>query len=167
MAKVWLGLGSNLNDPPAQVRAALQQLSAWPGLQVSAQSRFYRSAPLGPSGQADYCNAVCGVSTALSPQDVLRALRQIEDRAGRNRSGPRWGPRVLDLDLLLYDDLVLDTPELKIPHSELHRRNFVLAPLTELASDLVIPGRGPVREILAQLGSEGLQLWPAPDDLLG
>jgi len=74
---------------------------------------------------------------------------------------------VLDLDLLLYDDLMLDTPELKIPHAELHRRNFVLAPLAELAPDLIIPGRGPVREILEQLGTQGLSLWPGSDDLLG
>jgi 2-amino-4-hydroxy-6-hydroxymethyldihydropteridine diphosphokinase len=92
---------------------------------------------------------------------LLRALQKIEDAAGRIRGGVKWGPRVLDLDLLIYDDLALDTPELKLPHPHLHERNFVLAPLAQIAPGLVIPGRGEVGALLRAAGKEGLGSWPA------
>jgi 2-amino-4-hydroxy-6-hydroxymethyldihydropteridine diphosphokinase len=159
MERAWIGLGSNLQDPPAQLRAALRRIEVQPGLHLVAQSRFYRSAPLGPSGQADYCDAVCGVDTDLPPLELLGCLQRIENQAGRDRSGPRWSARVLDLDLLLYGTCVLDTPRLKLPHPELHRRNFVLVPLAELAPGLGVPGLGNVADLAAQLGHEDLSLW--------
>ena len=161
MARAWVALGSNLDNPPAQLRRALEKLAPTQKLTVTACSRFYRSAPLGPPGQSDYCNAVCAVQTELSPLELLRWLHEIEDAAGRVRGGTRWGPRVLDLDLLLYDDLVLDTPELTLPHPQMHLRNFVLVPLAELSPDLTVPRRGVVSDLLRALSGQRLDSWPA------
>jgi 2-amino-4-hydroxy-6-hydroxymethyldihydropteridine diphosphokinase len=127
---------------------------------LDAISRFYRSAPLGPPGQPDYCNAVCAITTRWPPAMLLGALQGIEDAAGRKRGGERWGPRLLDLDLLLYDALVVDTPSLKLPHPQMHLRNFVLAPLADLAPALVVPGHGKVIDLWAAVGNDGLSLWP-------
>ena len=155
----YIGLGANLGDPPKQLRAALAALAATPEIQVLAQSPFYRSAPIGLAGQPDYCNAVCAVSTTLSPAELFSELLAIERAAGRVRDGRRWGPRTLDLDLLTYGGEVLDTQELKLPHPEIARRNFVLAPLVDIAPDLVIPGLGRVSELAAAIGRAGLQPW--------
>lgn len=159
MAKAWIALGANLGDPPAQLRAALDRIRHLPGVTLDATSRFYRSKAIGPAGQADYCNAVCSVSTAWPPAMLLGALQDIERAAGRDRTGPRWGPRILDLDLLLYDRLVLDTPSLKLPHPQMHLRNFVLVPLMELAPELVIPPGRPIGELLASMPDDRPVLW--------
>lgn len=160
MAQAWIALGANLGDPRDQLRSALDRIRAMPGVTLQATSRFYRSAPIGPPGQPSYCNAVCAITTGWPPAMLLGALQGIEAAAGRTRDGERWGPRVLDLDLLLYDALVLDTPSLKLPHPQLHLRNFVLAPLAEIAPALVVPGRGKVADLLAAIGNGGLALWP-------
>jgi len=160
MARAFVALGANLGDPPLQLRSALARIGALPGVTLDATSRFYRSAPIGPPGQPDYCNAVCAITTGWPPAMLLGALQGIEGEAGRKRDGEKWAARVLDLDLLLYDNLVLDAAALKLPHPQMHLRNFVLAPLAEIAADLIVPGRGRVSDLAAAAGNEGLTLWP-------
>ena len=114
---------------------------------VVAKSSFYRSAPFGGVEQDDFVNAVVAVETAVPPAILLSCLKELERSQGRDFKAERWGPRVLDLDILLYGDEVMDTPELQIPHPGIAERNFVLLPLREIADDLVIPGLGPVANI--------------------
>jgi 2-amino-4-hydroxy-6-hydroxymethyldihydropteridine diphosphokinase len=150
----YVGLGANLDDPAAHVRRALDELDRISQTRLLAKSRLYRSAPLGPPDQPDYVNAVAGVLTLLGPEDLLRALNDIEARHGRGRSGPKWGPRTLDLDLLLYADLELRTEKLVLPHPGVHERAFVLVPLAEIAPGLRVPGHGRV-ETLARASDTG------------
>ena len=149
----FIGLGSNLDDPRRQVRTALAELAELPASRVSAVSSLYRSAPLQgadvPQGQPDYINAVARLESALTAEALLDALQAIETRHGRMRNA-HWGPRTLDLDILLYGDMRIDTPRLRVPHPGLAERNFVLQPLAEIAPDLDIPGLGPLRELLAR-----------------
>lgn len=166
MVRAYVGLGANLGDPPAQLRAALEWMARDPAIGLVARSSFYRSAPLGPAGQSDYCNAVCAVDTELAPETLLDRLHAIESGLGRDRSGPRWGPRALDLDLLLYGDCRIDTPRLHLPHPEMARRNFVLAPLAEIAPDVEVPGHGRAAELARRIGREGLALWEGGTPLL-
>jgi 2-amino-4-hydroxy-6-hydroxymethyldihydropteridine diphosphokinase len=128
---VYLGLGSNLGDRAAQLRAALAALDRLPGTRVRRVSALYESAPWGVTGQPAFLNAVAEVNTGLAPHDLLHAVKAIEREAGRE-AGPRWGPRPLDIDLLLYDDQQVDSPDLVIPHPRLAERRFVLAPLCDL-----------------------------------
>ncbi|MGH8213525.1 MAG: 2-amino-4-hydroxy-6-hydroxymethyldihydropteridine diphosphokinase, partial [Rhodanobacteraceae bacterium] len=114
--------------------------------------RLYRSAPWGNIEQPEFVNAVAELDTSLEPRELLDALLAIERAAGRERKGERWGPRVLDLDLLLHGARVLDEPGLTLPHPHLHERAFVLLPLNDVASDLEVPGRGLVRELLGCVG---------------
>ncbi|HHJ12991.1 MAG TPA: 2-amino-4-hydroxy-6-hydroxymethyldihydropteridine diphosphokinase [Gammaproteobacteria bacterium] len=159
--RAWIGLGSNLDSPLDQVRAALTELAALPDTRLAACSRLYRSAPMGPPGQPDYINAVAGVDTGLPPQALLDALQAIERAHGRVR-GEHWGPRTLDLDILLYGDLKLDSPRLHLPHPGLLARNFVLVPLAELAPGLMLDGVS-VAGRAARLGRAGLEVAaPAP-----
>jgi 2-amino-4-hydroxy-6-hydroxymethyldihydropteridine diphosphokinase len=148
MPLAYLGLGSNLNDPARQVRCALEVIAALPESRLAAASRLYRSPPMGPADQPEYVNAVAALETALAPRDLLHALQAIEHDFGRVRLR-RWGERVIDLDILLYDDLCLDSPELTLPHPGIGERAFVLRPLAELVPELVIPGLGPLAELLA------------------
>ena len=149
----YLGLGANLQDPAAQVRRALDELASLPQTRLLARSPLYKSPPLGPAGQPDYINAVAVLATHLDPFALLTELRAIELRHGRQRDGSRWGPRTLDLDILLYGDRVLDTPELTLPHPGLHERAFVLYPLSDVAPELEVPGRGSVRALRERLGA--------------
>jgi 2-amino-4-hydroxy-6-hydroxymethyldihydropteridine diphosphokinase len=157
VSRAFIGLGANLDDPLRHVRTALDDLDRLPGTGVVACSSFYRSAPLGPPGQPHYINAVAELETALEPEALLSALQSIENAHGRVRGGERWGARTLDLDLLLYDRREIDTPRLRVPHPEMGRRNFVLAPLLEIAPEIDIPGLGPAAPIQARLGSTGLE----------
>jgi len=157
--RAYVGLGANLQDPPAQLRRALAAIAAEPGVRLVAQSSFYRSAPLGPPGQPDYCNAVCAVDTSLGPDALLTRLHAIERSMGRQRPPVRWAPRLIDLDLLHYDGVRLATPRITLPHAELPRRNFVVVPLAEIAPDLELPGIGVVADLAAALGREGLAIW--------
>jgi 2-amino-4-hydroxy-6-hydroxymethyldihydropteridine diphosphokinase len=150
MVRVYIGLGSNLDQPERQVQLALEALAELPETVVTAHSSLYRSEPLGPPGQPDYINAVAALETGLSPLDLLAALQGIEARQGRVREGERWGPRPLDLDILLYGEQVSDDPRLTLPHPGLYERNFVLYPLAEIAPGLSIPGKGPLEVLLAQ-----------------
>lgn len=157
--RAYIGLGANLADPAAQVREALARIGAHPRLRLLAQSSLYRSAPLGPPGQPDYCNAVCLVETGLAPDALLTELHAIERQMGRQRPPQRWAPRLIDLDLLHCEGQVMATGRLTLPHPELARRNFVVAPLAEIAADLEVPGAGNVTNLAAILGRDGLELW--------
>jgi 2-amino-4-hydroxy-6-hydroxymethyldihydropteridine diphosphokinase len=156
----YIALGANLSDPVIQVENALARLrDDNDGVRLLARSQLYRSAPIGPAGQDDYCNAVCSVETTLTAMELLARLQRIEQLAGRTRDGPRWGPRVLDLDLLHVVDERSDSSELQLPHPHLHERNFVLVPLAEIAPALVIEPWGSVSQLAAASGWNGLSLW--------
>jgi 2-amino-4-hydroxy-6-hydroxymethyldihydropteridine diphosphokinase len=128
----YVGLGANLGNPQQQLREALERLNAAEEVEVTRVSTFYRNPPLGPEDQPWYVNAVARVRTRLGPEELLRLLQQLEAGLGRVR-GERWGPRVIDLDLLLYNGEVIFVPDLVVPHPEMHRRVFVLVPLAEIA----------------------------------
>ena len=151
MEQVYIGLGSNLADPRAQVERALQTLAALPRTTLARRSRLYRSAPWGRADQPEFVNAVAALRTELSPRELLDALLAIERAAGRARDATRWGPRVLDLDILLFGDRVIDEPGLHVPHPHLHERAFVLLPLAEIAADMIVPGRGRVDELAQRI----------------
>ena len=160
----YVGLGSNLNRPLRQVRDALQELRQIPGSRLVRHSPLYRSAPIGPPDQPDYVNAVAMLATELDPFDLLDALQAIETRHGRERS-VHWGPRTLDLDLLLYADRRIDSPRLQVPHPQLHRRAFVLVPLHDIAPQLTVPGHGALSALLAAVDRQGLR--PVGEDDAG
>ncbi len=156
----YLGLGSNLNNPYLQLQQALASLHAMPEIDLTRISPFYRSLPIGPGEQPDYCNAVVEIHTALSPLDLLEVLQAIEMAQGRDRRNvERWSPRTLDIDVLLYGDSVIDEARLTVPHPEMKNRNFVLTPLADIAAELEVPGLGLVGKLAAALGKEGLQPW--------
>ena len=143
----FVGIGSNLSGPSSQVEAAIDALDDVKSTRVVAVSGLYRSAAFGGVEQPDFVNAVAGILTGLEPLPLLRELQSIEDARGRDRGGQRWGPRVLDLDLLLYAGRRIEEPDLVVPHPGIGERNFVLLPLRELAPDLVIPGLGPIARL--------------------
>ena len=145
--RVFIGLGANLGDAEATLKAAVAALAALPLTALSACSRIYRSAPVNAQGP-DYLNAVAEVATALPPEALLRELQGIEQAHGRERPY-RNAPRTLDLDLLLYGDQTIATPELTVPHPRMHQRAFVLLPLQELAPELAIPVHGKLTDLLA------------------
>jgi len=147
----YVGLGSNLDDPQARVRAALAALAELPGTSVMLRSRLYGSAPLGRADQPDYCNAVVALLTQLAPGELLDQLRALELRLGRTPSAERWGPRVIDLDLLAMADLQVDSESLQLPHPAIAQRAFVLFPWRELAPHYVVPGLGTVAALAARL----------------
>lgn len=157
IVRAYIGLGSNLTDPPAQLRRALEELAALPDSRLAAASGFYRSPPMGPADQPDYLNAAAALDTGLPAPHLLQELQAIEAAHGRRRAGRRWGPRTLDLDLLLYGAARFDAPELTVPHPGLPERAFVLYPLAEIAPGLDVPGHGPLRELLARCPRGGLE----------
>lgn len=151
----YIGLGSNLADPELQIRTAMEELDNLPQSRCLKQSSLYRSAPLVAPGdsandQPDYINAVVALETSLEPAALLAELQRLEMLHQRVRE-QRWGPRTLDLDLLLYGEHRINTPELTVPHPGLYERNFVLYPLAEIAPpDLPVPGQGPLQAVLAR-----------------
>jgi|APTNR8051073442_1049403.scaffolds.fasta_scaffold07776_4 2-amino-4-hydroxy-6-hydroxymethyldihydropteridine diphosphokinase len=146
--RAYIGIGSNLNDPAVQVQQAFQALAELPASQLIACSPLYCTAPVGgPPDQSDYLNAVAALDTTLSANELLSALQGIEARHGRVRI-VRWGPRTLDLDILLYGRTCRNDPWLILPHPRLHERAFVLYPLYDIAPDLTIPGLGVLTELL-------------------
>lgn len=144
---VYVGIGSNLDSPEHQVRQAIVELGALPDSHLTAVSSLYRSAPLGPADQADFINAVATMLTRLEPRELLGELQKIENNHGRDRSGPRWGPRTLDLDLLVFGASTIAENDLTVPHPGIGERNFVLLPLCEVAPGLVVPGLGTVKNL--------------------
>ncbi|MEW5756525.1 MAG: 2-amino-4-hydroxy-6-hydroxymethyldihydropteridine diphosphokinase [Pseudomonadota bacterium] len=154
--RVFIGLGSNLDNPIAQLTRALAALKRLPHSRVRAQSSLYRSVPMGPADQPDYVNAVVEIETELEALDLLSRLQQIEQNQGRTRTGLRWGPRTLDLDLLLYGDQIIDLPTLQVPHPGVAERNFVLYPLHEIAPTVKVPGLGAIGTLLKRCPDKGL-----------
>ena len=151
-----IGLGANLADPEKQVRAALDELAAAPGIVLERKSSLYRTAPIGYDNQPDFINAVARVRTTLEPQALLDALLDIERTHGRVREFLN-APRTLDLDVLLYEDRVINTDTLNVPHPRAHLRAFVLLPLLEVSPDVVIPGIGPANDWLAHCQDQPIQ----------
>jgi 2-amino-4-hydroxy-6-hydroxymethyldihydropteridine diphosphokinase len=156
-ARAFIGLGSNLDGPATQIARALGELDSIPATRLLQCSSLYRSAPWGMVDQPAFVNAVAEVQTRLSPRELLHALLSIEQARGRDRGGERWGPRILDLDLLAYADQRIDEPGLVVPHPHLARRAFVLMPLAEIAADFVVAGAGRVRELLARVEPGGCE----------
>ncbi len=143
----YIGLGSNLSKPGQQIEEALGLLAELPVTRLVSTSSLYRSAPFGGIEQPDFVNAVVSILTQLSPMDLLAELQNVENRQGRERDETRWGPRVLDLDLLVYAGHMISEPGLSVPHPGIGERNFVLLPLEEIAPDLEVPGLGRVTSI--------------------
>ncbi|MBT8086939.1 MAG: 2-amino-4-hydroxy-6-hydroxymethyldihydropteridine diphosphokinase [Gammaproteobacteria bacterium] len=143
----YIGLGSNLQSPARQLDSAMDLLASIRETRLITRSSLYRSAPFGGIEQPDFVNAAASLLTSLTAQDLLAELQQIEQRRGRERDDVRWGPRVIDLDLLVFSDQVVAKPGLKVPHPGIAERNFVLLPLREIAPELVIPGLGRVASL--------------------
>ncbi len=157
LSVAWIGLGSNLNDPESQVRGTLNAFRHHKSISLLRTSAMYRNPPMGPANQPDFVNAVAMIETGLSPRELLDELLCMESERGRIREpGSHWGPRAIDLDILLYDDRQIDQPDLKIPHPGISQRNFVLFPLLEAEPDLWIPGIGKVKDIAAGHDSTAL-----------
>lgn len=155
MSTAYIALGANLGDPVATVNAAFAALAALPQTRLLATSALYRTAPVGITEQPEFINAAARVDTELAPEALLDQLLAIEQQFGRIR-GERNGPRTLDLDVLLYDDLVLHTERLTLPHPRLHLRAFVLYPLADVGPELVIPGRGTLAAWLPAVANQGI-----------
>ncbi|EAT11881.1 2-amino-4-hydroxy-6-hydroxymethyldihydropteridine diphosphokinase [Bermanella marisrubri] len=147
---VYIGLGSNLDDPIDHVSRAILELDALQHCQLRAQSPIYRSKPVGPQDQPDFINAVVCLNTALLPHDLLDKLQDLEQQHLRVRKR-HWGERTLDLDLLLFDQAIIRTPRLTVPHSQIAVRSFVLYPLSDIAPNSSIPGIGSLNELLNQV----------------
>jgi len=153
LTRAYVGLGTNLGDRTAMIRAAVEHLRREPGVTVAAVSTARETDPVGLLDQPRFLNAAAAIETELSPRELLDRLLAIERRLGRTRQGPRFGPRTIDLDLLLYGDEQIDEPGLQVPHPRLHERLFALEPLLELDPALIVPGRGALAEIVAGLQS--------------
>lgn len=164
MTEAWVGLGSNLGDRAAILDAALERIDQLGSSRVVGVSRYYRTAPWGETDQPEFINAVACVRTSLSADALLRALLAVESALGRTRDGSRWGPRVIDLDLLLFGDERIERDDLVVPHPRLHERAFVLIPLAELAPERVVPGQGRVDALLGALeDNERSGVRPGPE----
>jgi 2-amino-4-hydroxy-6-hydroxymethyldihydropteridine diphosphokinase len=147
----YIGLGANLGDRQAALEAALETLRATPGIAVEAVSGVRETEPVGHVDQPHFLNAAARLSTTLGARELLDALLDVERSLGRTREGPRWGPRTIDLDLLLFGREQIDEPGLTVPHPRLAERRFVLEPLADLDPALVVPGRGPLARLLTAL----------------
>ena len=157
MTRAWIGLGSNLDNPRDQILDAFRELAQSDGISLVARSSLYLSEPMGPQDQPDFINAAALVETTLDPLALLAVLQGIEQRHARRRER-HWGPRTLDLDLLLYSEESISHPDLTVPHPGIGDRSFVLLPLREIEPGLVIPGRGSVENLLGKLGDPVLEV---------
>lgn len=151
MARAYVGLGANLGDREATLGRAVELLRVAPGVEVVAVSSLRETDPVGVVDQPRFLNGAVALETELSPRELLETLLAVEHELGRVRDGERWGPRTVDLDLLVCGDVVVDEPGLRVPHPRLHERAFALEPLAELEPSLEIPGRGAVSTLLAEL----------------
>ncbi|MGL4268200.1 MAG: 2-amino-4-hydroxy-6-hydroxymethyldihydropteridine diphosphokinase [Plesiomonas sp.] len=159
MIRTYIAIGSNLVEPVQQARSAIQALAALPDSRLVAVSGLYRSKPMGPQDQPDYINAVAALDTQLAPLALLDATQQIELHHGRVRKAERWGPRTLDLDILLYGDQQIDHPNLTIPHYGMRSREFVLYPLAEIAPTLILPDGSTLEQWVKQVARNNLERW--------
>jgi len=159
MTLVYIALGSNLASPLTQVNAAIAALGAIPDSRIVAVSGFYRTPPLGPQDQPDYLNAAVALETSLAPEALLDHTQRIELDQGRVRKAERWGPRTLDLDIMLFGDETLVTPRLTVPHYDMKNRGFMLWPLFEIAPELRFPDGETLASVLAHLGAAKPARW--------
>jgi len=155
----YIALGSNLASPLEQVNAAVQALGAIPQSRIVAASSFYRTPPLGPQDQPDYLNATVVLETALDAEALLDNTQHIELQQGRVRKAERWGPRTLDLDIMLFGNEVINTDRLTVPHYDMKNRGFMLWPLFEVAPDLIFPDGSSLKSVLDDLGAEKPARW--------
>ncbi len=159
MTLVYIAVGSNLSDPVAQANNAIEALKSLPKSRFIAASSLYSSTPMGPQNQPDYINAVVSVETELSPLELLDCTQAIEQEQGRVRKDERWGPRTLDLDILLFGNQQIDSERLIVPHYGMHVREFVLYPLHEIAPMLQLPDGTMLKELLKSVPLNGLSIW--------
>lgn len=161
MITAYIAVGSNQGDPVAQARCAIDALQQLPNTKVTAVSSLYSSTPMGPQDQPDYINAVVEIKTQLEPLSLLDLTQDIELNQGRVRKDERWGPRTLDLDLILFGNTVLDSERLTIPHYGMKVREFVLYPLAEISPSLTLPDGTELASLLQQVDKNGLTIWQA------
>jgi 2-amino-4-hydroxy-6-hydroxymethyldihydropteridine diphosphokinase len=159
MTLAYIAIGSNLASPLEQVNAAIQALGEIPQSRIVALSSFYRTPPLGPQDQPDYLNAAVALETTLSPEVLLDHTQRIELLQGRVRKAERWGPRTLDLDIMLFGDAVINTERLTVPHYDMKNRGFMLWPLFEIAPELVFPDGKTLRDTLSILDDACPSRW--------
>ena len=159
MTRVYIAIGSNLASPLEQVNAAVTALAAIPDSRMVAVSSFYRTPPLGPQDQPDYLNAAVALDTHLQAEALLDHTQRIELQQGRQRKAERWGPRTLDLDIMLFGDAVINSERLTVPHYDMKNRGFMLWPLFEIAPELRFPDGPALRDVLATLGAEKPAAW--------
>jgi 2-amino-4-hydroxy-6-hydroxymethyldihydropteridine diphosphokinase len=153
----YVAIGSNLNSPRERVNEAFDRLSGLPEIRLAVRSRLYHSRPMGPQDQPDYVNAAAGLLTTLSAPQLLRQLLDVERAMGRHRL-ERWGPRIIDLDLVWMNDATTAGADLTIPHPGVSSRNFVLYPLADIAPTLDIPGYGDVQTLLRKVGAADISV---------
>lgn len=156
MSIVYIGLGSNLSDPTEQVKQAIIAVAKIPNSSLLKASSIYLSRPMGPQDQDDYINAVLALETQLAPLTLLDALQKIENNAGRVRKDNRWGARILDLDILLFDDNTIENDRLTVPHYGMKEREFVLVPLAEIAPNHILPCQSVVANLAENINTNGL-----------
>jgi 2-amino-4-hydroxy-6-hydroxymethyldihydropteridine diphosphokinase len=159
MTVAYIAIGSNLASPLEQVNAAIQALGEIPQSRIVALSSFYRTPPLGPQDQPDYLNAAVALETSLAPEALLDHTQRIELQQGRVRKAERWGPRTLDLDIMLFGNAVINTERLTVPHYDMKNRGFMLWPLFEIAPELVFPDGGSLKTLLNDNNFPQLALW--------
>ncbi|WMN78502.1 2-amino-4-hydroxy-6-hydroxymethyldihydropteridine diphosphokinase [Vibrio parahaemolyticus] len=159
MITAYIAIGSNLADPVSQAQQAIEALKTLPNSEFVQASSLYSSAPMGPQNQPDYINAVVAIKTNLTPLELLDCTQAIEQEQGRVRKDERWGPRTLDLDIVLYGNEVINSERLIVPHYGMREREFVLYPLAEIAPSLQLPDGTEVSELLEQVDRNGLRIW--------
>ena len=159
MTLAYIAIGSNLASPLEQVNAAVQALGEIPQSKIVAVSSFYGTPPLGPQDQPDYLNAAVILETELGPEELLDNTQRIELQQGRVRKAERWGPRTLDLDIMLFGHETINTERLTVPHYDMKNRGFMLWPLFEVAPDLIFPDGTPLKSILDNLNAERPARW--------
>ncbi|WP_262662534.1 2-amino-4-hydroxy-6-hydroxymethyldihydropteridine diphosphokinase [Vibrio alginolyticus] len=159
MITAYIAVGSNLADPVSQAKQAIEALKTLPKSEFVQASSLYSSIPMGPQNQPDYINAVVSINTSLTPIELLNCTQAIEQEQGRVRKDERWGPRTLDLDIVLYGNEVINSERLIVPHYGMKEREFVLYPLAEIAPSLQLPDGTEVSELLEQVDRNGLSIW--------
>ena len=159
----YIGIGSNLDSPAQQVERAIQAIAELEGCFLAARSSLYRSAPMGPVEQPDFTNAAVSIMTIADPLTLLSKLQEIENAQGRKRDGEHWGPRTLDLDLLMHGRTVMDDPDLTLPHPGIALRNFVLLPLAEIAPAVTVPGLASVATLCRRIVDEQPEIEQIPN----